>query len=453
MKMQQIQSQILTHQQIQSLQVLQLGTYELFDYIRDLALENPLIDPNEIPPGRENLRETCLPKRINWSEENDWQNRSYHQYAEQEFDPLLLAADDGGLAETLPRVLFRQLENCVVSRETYLATAYLIGCLDENGYLRTLPGELVSDSSFSEESIRKGAALLRSFEPAGVGASDLSDCLVLQLERVGDNGPALEIAAHHLEALARGNLRSIAGALHITVEEVEAAAAVIRDLNPKPGAAFASVNRTHYVSPDVIVEENDGLLCAHLVYGERKWFTINASYVEMLHTAEDEEVRHYLSEKLHEAKDLQRSIEQRRSTLVRCVDEILRYQECFFREGERKIVPLRLQDVAEHLSLHPSTVSRALSGKYLQCAFGLFPLNYFFPTGASQGGDYSISSVSAKAMLKEIIRDEDTTRPLSDRKIAEIMAEHGCEISRRTVAKYRNELGIPGTALRARSKS
>lgn len=448
MEIQQIQSLVLTHQQIQSLQILQFGTYELFEYIRDLALENPLIDPNEMPPGRVDLS-SAMPEKMDWQEEYDWQNRVYHQ-TEQDWDPLLMAADDGGLTETLARVLLRQLSNCSVNQSVFAAAVFLIGCLDEDGYLRTPLTELGRNTAYTEQTLLKAFNLIRSFEPAGVGAKDLSDCLQLQLDRIGYRGPAIEITARYLEMLARGNLRTIAKALEVSLPEIEEAVALIRSLDPRPGAAYPSEQGAYYVRPDIIVDKENGELHARLIYGDREWFSLNASYMDMFHTTEDAEVKQYLGEKLRQARELQHSLEQRRSTLVRCTEEILNCQKRFFLEGESRLVPLRLQDVADHLGLHLSTVSRAINGKYLQCSYGLFPLQFFFPGGASTLADTGISSVSAKALLREIVEQENKKKALSDQKICELMEKRGCSISRRTVAKYRNELGIPGASLRTR---
>lgn len=440
--------QQLSHRQLQGVHILQLNTYELAAHIRDLALENPLIEPQELPLSPPTELPSVRTERQDWLDESDWQNRSYPS-ADRETDPLFFAADDGGLAETLRSFLTRQLPTRSTDSALYDAAVYLIDCLEDDGYLRVPIDELAESSRFSPELLRRAHELIRSLEPSGVGAVDLGDCLCLQLKRIGRGGIAAEIAARHLEAFARGNLRAIAKSLGVSVAEVERAGAVIRSLDPRPGAVFQPPQQqVQFVRPDVIVEEADGVLRARLLHGEQKLFTLNAAYLEMLRSTDDAEVKHYLSEKLRQARELQDGIDQRRTTLLRCTDAILARQERFFREGGA-LAPLRLQEVAQSLSLHVSTVSRALSGKYLQCSFGLFPFKYFFPGSASAGADVPVSSAGAKALLQQFIRDEDAAKPLSDQKLCELLAAHGCAISRRTVAKYRDELGIPSTSRRA----
>ena len=221
---------------------------------------------------------------------------------------------------------------------------------------------------------------------------------------------------------------------------------MIRELDPRPGAVFQSGGDVHYVQPDLIVEEKEGVLTVHSARGERPLFQVSRYYRELLRKSEDKEVQDYLTEKLHQAENVLWAAEQRESTLMRCARVIVARQENFFREGPGALAPLGLAEVAAELELHESTVSRAVREKYLQCARGLYPLSYFFSRRAGAGSKDGPSGRAARALLQRLIGEEDKNAPLSDQQLTLRMAQEGCAVSRRTVAKYREELGVPGAS-------
>lgn len=446
MELQQTQTQKLSQRQLYGVELLRLGTQELDAYVRELAQENPLIEVEEgqtasagPAPGRNELLD-----RLKWLEDNDRQNWFYQQFSDEELDPLARIGTGGGLEETLVSFLTRQLDRLRLDGETRRLVEYLICCLDDDGYLRTSLKELSKGEPLDK--LAGALAVLRTLEPAGVGAENLSQCLVLQLERIGERGPALAIAQNHLDALARRHYRAIALALNVTQDQVEQARLIIRELDPRPGAVFQSGGHVQYIQPDLIVEEKEGRLTVRSARGDRPPFRMSRYYRDLLEKSEDREVRDYLTEKLRQAENVLWAAEQRGSTLLRCAQVIVARQEAFFRSGAGGLVPLGMAEVASELELHESTVSRAVREKYLQCARGLYPLSFFFSRRAGTGGGDGPSGRAARALLRRLIEEEDRSAPLSDQKLALRMAQEGCEVSRRTVAKYREELGFPGAS-------
>ena len=439
--------QRLNQQQLQSVELLQLGTTEIEAYLRELAQENPVIELEDSRPESDRPQDEELLRRLTWLEDNDQQNRYYQHMEQDELDPLAQASGPEGLEETLFRFISRQLYALELDEETAQTVRYLAACLDRDGYLRADLRELAAGLPMPLERLERCVDILRTLEPAGVGAADLSQCLELQLRRIGEKGCALAIVRDHLDALAKRRYRFLAARLSVSLEEVRQAEALIRELDPRPGAIFDQPEQIQYILPDVFVEQAEGQLVARLRGRDRPPFQISGYYRQLLRQSEDREVREYLTGKVRQAEGVLWALEQRDSTLRRCAQVIVDRQAAFFREGPQALVPLRLVDVAAELALHESTISRAVREKYLQCSRGVYPLSYFFSRSISPGEEGSAhGTAAARAMLSQLIRQEDKTRPLSDQKLSEQMAGQGCPISRRTVAKYREELHIPGAS-------
>lgn len=443
MELLQKQIQQLDQRQIQRLEMLQMSALELRDYLQELSQENPVVDLNDPPAPSEDVREDPRLQHLRWLADTDRQNRYYQGLWEYEDDPIARIGVSGGLEETLPQFLSRQLDRLRLDGDAARTVEFLASCLDGDGYLRPPLNELARDSGIPLPLLERGLAVLRTLEPAGVGADSLSQCLALQLERAGVDGPALAIVREYLEPLARCRYRFIADRLGVSVDEVRAALKTIRELDPRPGAVFDQPGQTPYVYPDVFVEEVDGHFTARTRAGERPAFQINGYYKELLANSGQPEVKDYLRKKVQAAQDVLNAIAQRRDTLLRCAQAIVDRQEDFFRRGEQALRPLRMADVADAVGVHESTVSRAVREKYLQCQRGVYPLGYFFSRG---GAGEDMGAAAAKAALRRLIDGEDKAHPLSDQKLCEALAAEGCPISRRTVAKYRDELSIPGAS-------
>lgn len=447
MELLQRQIQHLSQQQLQSVELLQMSAPELEEYLRNLVQENPVVELDDSRPEPERPQDDELLRRLRWLDDNDRQNRYYQHVGEEELDPLARIGTEGGLEETLFRFVSRQLYTMDLDEETAQTVRYLAACLDGDGYLRMSVEELAANLGRSPDDVAQCLEVLRSLEPAGIGAADLSQCLELQLRRIHESGSALDIVRHHLEALAKRHYRTIAAKLSITVEEVQRAERIIRELEPRPGAPFEQPDQVQYILPDVFIEEEDGVLIARLRGGDRPPIQVSGYYRTLLKQSDDREVKEYLTEKLRQAENVLRALEQRDSTLRRCAQCIADWQKDFFMEGPQKLRPMRLSDVANELGLHESTISRAVREKYLQCSRGVYPMSYFFARSATaQTGGAEVGAEAAKALLSRLVDREDKSRPLSDQKLSEAMAELGCPISRRTVAKYREALNIPSAS-------
>lgn len=442
MELSQVQTQQLNHQQLMGLKVLQMGTMELEQYLRELTQENPLVDLEPEAPAPE--KEDELLRYLQWLEDNDHQNFYCNQLSEEELDPLSRVGTDGGLEETLFRFLSRQLYSMDLEEETAETVRYLASCLDERGYLTVSLDELAQSGRIPLSRLERALDILRRLEPAGVGAENLSQCLELQLKRIHEEGPALDIVRHHLEALARRHYAAIASQLSLPIEEVKAAAALIRELDPRPGAVFDRAEQTPYILPDLFVEEKGGRYAARLRRPGRPPFQINGYYRSLLAQSQDPQVADYLRDKLHQAEGVLQAVAQRESTLLRCAQAIVDAQTGFLRQGPQALRPMTMAETAERLELHESTVSRAVRDKYIQCPQGTYPLSYFFSRSATAKKDGSqVGGTAARLMLRRLIDQEDPHSPLSDQKLSGLMTQAGCPISRRTVAKYRGEMNIP----------
>lgn len=430
--------------QLYSAELLRLSTLELESYIRELAQENPLVELEEISSASHTEGEDDRLGRLRWLEDNDRQNWFYQQFTDEELDPLARVGTGGGLEETLVSFLSRQLDRLRLEEERQRLVRYLIYCLDDDGYLRTPLEELASHGAIPLPRLEEARTVLQSLEPAGVGASELSQCLSLQLERIGETGPALIIVREYLEALAEGRDQAIAAELNITPAQVDEARRTIRELDPRPGSVFHRTEQVFYTQPDLAVEEQEGRLTVRSARRNRPPFRMSRYYQKLLEQTEDREVRDYLADKLRQAEDVLWAVEQRGNTILRCAQVVVERQSGFFRLGPEALRPLGMEEVARELGLDESAVSRAVREKYLQCAQGLYPLNWFFSRSAGAGE--GLSGTAAHKLLLRLIDAEDKTEPLSDQQLSEGMAREGCPISRQTVTKYREELGIPSAS-------
>ena len=419
------QEQQLSMRQLHSLRLLQMGRLEIREYLETVAQENPTVEL-ELPHEEEPLTrqaERWL-DRWRWLEENDRQNSYYERPNQEEEDsPMNRIGTDGGLAETLESFLCRQIAGLEVPERQRQLLYYLVGCLEDSGYLTTPPEELAAGAGVPEEELRRSIGILQTLEPAGVGAADLSRCLYLQLRRIGDDGPATQIVLHHLEALARNRYHQIAQTLHISQEEVRRAQQRIRQLDPRPGRQFSPPEPAPMVYPDVFVVEQEGEFVCDDHRRPAPMLHLNRYYQDLYRQTDDPEVKKYLAEKRVQAENVLFALRQRGS-------------------AAQLVQPKT--EAAQALDVHLSTVSRAVKDKYLQCRQGVFPLSYFFSAPAPDGSDVSRRAVLLQ--LRELIDGEDKAHPLSDEKLRCLLEQKGCVLSRRTVAKYREELGIPGTA-------
>lgn len=446
------QTQTLSPQMMQSMEILQMGSQELLEYIQDQVQENPVLEMEEKYGKGDDT--AVLQRKLEWLESTDAQNRYYHQQdtEDDEKDPISNYGTVDEREENLYLYVLSQLEVMDLEPELLPVGRFLVESLNQNGWLDESVEDLAEELGKPVEEVEKALAAVQSLEPAGVGARNLSECLVLQLQRRHEDSElAIRIARDYLDPLSKSRYGLIAKSLGVCQEEVRTACDLIRTLNPRPGGGFAARENLVYINPDLFVvnfPDHFELLTNDYFFPD---LNISGYYCRMLKSTEDNEVKDYLMGKVRQAKWVVHSIEQRRSTLLRCAECILELQEEFFRRGPGHLKPMCLADIAQKVGVHESTVSRTVRDKYLQCASGVYPLSYFFSRSlgapaARPGTEENTSSPDfAKALLKKLIGGEDKHKPLSDQKLCERMAREGCELSRRTVAKYRDELGVPST--------
>ena len=450
------QTQTLSPQMMQSMEILQMGSQELLEYIEEAVQENPVLEPEENSDKQDEF--SVLRRKLEWLESTDPQNRYYHQQdTEEEDSPLKNYGTVEDEDENLYYYVLSQLRVLELEPQVMDAGVFLVESLNQNGWLDEPLEDLAADCGCSLAVMEQALAAVQSLEPAGVGARTLSECLKLQLvRRAPVDELAVRIVENYLDALSKSRYGLIARELKVTAEEVRASCDRIRALNPRPGTGFAARENLTYINPDIIVVSFPDHF--ELLSNDYYFPTLHISgyYTRLMKESDDGQVRDYLTDKMRQAKWMVKAIEQRRSTLMACAECILELQEAFFHKGPGHLVPLSLADVAGRIGVHESTVSRAVKDKYIQCSMGVYPLSYFFSRslGASgAGGEEAASPDAAKALLKKLIAGEDKKKPLSDQKLCELMAAQGCPLSRRTVAKYRDELHIPSTAGRKQYES
>lgn len=436
------QAQTLSPQMIQAMEILQMGTQELQAYVEKSLLENPTLEL-EAEQGQEERPEVL--RRLEWLMTNDRQNRCY--YREDAVDLAELVADTA--EESLCDHLRDQLDMERLPRQLAAAVDCVLSGLNDAGYLEESSEELASRCGQPVELIHQAERIVHTLEPAGVGARTLSECLAQQLERQGETGLALTIAQKYLEDMARNHFHRIAKETGADRVAIQAACDQIRALDPRPGASFAPQEAPEYVIPDLLVTEENGALVVTAGEGIFPVLQVSSYYQQLMRDTDEIQVQTYLADKVKQAQWLVKSIEQRRSTLLSCARVIAARQESFFLHGAY-LNPMTLADVAAELDIHESTVSRAIRNKYLQSKKGVFPLSYFFSRGLPAGDGDSVSSECARAAMKALIDQEDKSHPISDQKLCELLAKQNILLSRRTVAKYRDMMGIPSTSGRKR---
>ncbi len=331
------------------------------------------------------------------------------------------------------------------------AAETVIGNLDENGYLRMTSEELAALAGTTPEVAGRAIALIQSFDPPGIAARDLSECLLLQLRALGLATPLIEgLITEHLEQIGKKRYQELAKAYAVPLDEIREAVSVIEALDPKPGRNLTATT-ANFITPDVYIIKTDSGYQIILNDEGIPKLRINGYYQHLLSRRAEvsKEERQFMEEKLRSAVWLIKSLDQRNKTIYRVTESILSFQRAFFDGGVEDLKPLNLKDVALELNLHESTISRVTSNKYLSCPHGTYSFKFFF-SNAIPGQDGDLSSTTVKEMIRKIISEEDSRNPLSDMKIVDIFKSQNITIARRTIAKYREELKLPPQSQRRR---
>jgi len=446
--LEQSQKLVMTPELRQAIQLLQYSSLELQEFILKEIEENPLLEYEEF----EDIEQ---PQDIfNEIDEIDWKEfiEKYDDISyKEEVDKNLKSTVYENFftsSQSLKDYLLEQLSMVSLGHREYKIGEYIIQNIDGNGYLNSSIYEISEALNVSVEEVELMLGIIQTFEPEGVGARNLKECLLLQIKDKRDT-LINTIIEEYLEDIALNKLSKIAAELHINVEEVQKIADEIKLLEPKPGRSFGGYDKEiKYIIPDATVEKIGGEYVVLLNEITAPRLNINNFYKNLIKNS-DEATRQFLQEKLNSAVWIIKSIEQRKQTLLKVIESIIKFQINFFEKGEGYLKPLTLKEVADDINMHESTISRATNGKYIQTSRGIFELKYFF-TQAIKGNDGMVSSDSVKNLIRNIIEKEDIKRPLSDQQISDELEKMGIIISRRTVAKYREELSIPSSKLRKR---
>ncbi|MGH8101274.1 MAG: RNA polymerase factor sigma-54 [Chthoniobacterales bacterium] len=448
--------QVLAPQLQQSLLILQAPLLELRNLVQQEMETNPVLEELPDPPKSEEENEPEAAADENFKEEFDklakldeeWrdymaQSGSYTARSQEAEDKRQFFFDSIPTQETLQQHLMAQLNQTALSAHDRKTAELIIGNIDDNGFLQTKPEEMALNTGIPKEDFEHMLTLIQSFYPPGVGARDLRECLLIQLKREGrQNSLEHRIVADHMQDLGKRRFPEIARRMGITVEQVQKCANNIAQLDPRPGAIFAAAPQ-NYVLPDVTVEKINGEYQVILNGEQIPHLRISNTYKDIMsRDGNGSEVKDYIREKIRSGKFLIKSIHQRQQTISNIAHQIVKRQREFFERGSSHLKPMTMVQVADAVGVHETTVSRAISGKYMATPQGVFEMKYFFTPGYQTASGDSMSNTSVKEAILDLVRDENGSAPLSDKEIVEILSKRGIPIARRTVAKYRTELNI-----------
>ncbi|WP_066314511.1 RNA polymerase factor sigma-54 [Bacillus sp. FJAT-29814] len=422
----------MTQELSQAIALLQYSAQELTDFLENKALENPLMQIEQV-----NVRPM-----------NPLIDRNRRKYQKAEKDWMdQIAAKPFSVEEQL----ISQLNIKKLPEEQLKVIRRLIQNLDENGYFTGDLKEIAGKLNISEELVEDCLVIIQTLEPAGIGARDLQECLLIQVEyELPDNELAKKIISDHFVPFAEKKWKQIAKELQVSLKEIQDVFDCIQLLNPKPGAMLGR-EEAHYIIPDVIVEQTPEGLTVRMFDDPIPKISFNDQYYKKFKD-QDQQVSKYLQDKVQDYQWILKSIEQRKETLTRVVAKIVEKQPAFFQKGPQGLLPMTMKEIAVELEVHESTVSRAVREKYVQTPVGTFTLKTFFTsTIQTTSEDEATSSSQVKNAISQLVAEEDKAKPLSDQEIVDrLKASEGIVVSRRTIAKYRDQLGIPSSSKRKR---
>ncbi|MGD9200350.1 MAG: RNA polymerase factor sigma-54, partial [Chitinispirillia bacterium] len=449
--------QKLSFQMIQSLKLLQVNTLQLEQLLKTELEMNPVLEANE---ELEEEIEEKPEKDEDLDSEGDLEvgedEIDWEEYLEEGFDLGYSKSEetDPNQEKYEPPAVYHasleenlniQLSEKNIPGKLNLLAQFIIGCLEADGYLRVSIDQIAEFTKTSPFEVEEALNIIWNMEPPGVGARNLQECLVLQLRKLGyHDSLAMKILTEHWELFNKMKIPEIASRLGVSTKQVQDELMIIKKLNPKPGYLL-NPEQPSTIIPDLIVEKINGKFVVTTNDRSVPTLFISKAYADMLKRGSKvkKEVKNYIREKFNGATWLIRSIEQRKSTMLKVMHAIIDQQPEFFEKGPPHLNPLKLQDIADIIEMHISTVSRVTNNKYVQTTHGIFELKYFFTEALGQSSDGSdISTIKIKTRLREIIESENSKKPYSDQKLSELLKSDGFKVARRTVAKYREQLKI-----------
>ena len=456
------QQLIMTPQLQMAIRLLQLSRLELLDTIRQELEENPALEETQESASEEQLLESVDRNTDDRKDEQevrieekirddiDWRNYldEYNTPGRVHFESESREAPqyDAFIArkESLNDHLLWQLLMTSPAETEEQIGSLIVGNLNRDGYLDALLEDIARMSGYAIQEVERVLKLMQSFDPIGVCARDLTECLLIQAAHWKiDNSLVTDIITDHLGNLERKNYKAICRALKISMDDLITAVNIIKGLEPRPGRQFSDDN-PQYITPDIYVYKIDGEFVIHLNDDGMPKLRVNSFYRKTIGTngALAGDAENYIQEKIRSATWLIKSIHQRQKTIYRVMESILAFQRDFFDKGIAHLKPMVLRDVAQDINMHESTISRVTTNKYAYTPQGIFELKYFFNSSIQRSQGDAIASVSVQELIKQIIANEDPRKPFSDDKISKLLKEHKINIARRTVAKYREILNV-----------
>lgn len=453
------QKLILTPSLQQAIKLLPMTTIELAELLNQEMTENPMLEevPTDDPAQEAAATEQADAEKKEEHKDDTWDDQDYEyffgEYLDDGYRPRQpqevkelppienTLSSKGSLADHL----MWQLSLQASSDEVRDIGAAIIGNVDDDGYLVASVNEIAALGEWDVTAVEQALEHVQSFDPVGVAARDLQECLLLQIRHLGLAGSASEaIVRDHLRALQNHKLPEIARALGMEIDEIKEHIEVIRGLDPKPGSRYSPTD-SQYVIPDVYIVKTDDGYKAMLNEDGLPQLRISPVYRRLLDKGGEasDETRAYVKDKFRAALWLLKSVDQRQKTIVKVATSLINFQREFLDHGIEHLRPLVLRDVANDIGMHESTVSRVVNNKYMHTPQGVYELKFFFHSGISSSHGENVSSVTIKQRIKKIVTAEDPRRPLSDSKIMSILQKEGLVLARRTIAKYREELKIP----------
>jgi len=454
------QQQVLAPQLQQSLQILQVPMLELRNLIQQEIETNPTIEIEQTEPTIEDKQR----EHEDFQEEFDrlakldeeWrdymaQSSSYSGRSAEDEERRQFFFDSIVGEQTLQQHLLEQVQSSDLPESDRRLAELIIGNVDDHGFLQASAEEIANNTGMDQSDLQRVLDFVQTFHPVGVGARDLRECLLIQLRRMGkEQSLEYRIVDRHLEDLGKRRFPEVARRLGTTAEQVQRAANFIATLDPKPGQIFTP-DPNNYVLPDVTVEKIGGEWTISLNGDQIPHLRISNTYKDLM--ARDNngsDVKDYIRDKIRSGKFLIKSIHQRQQTISNIAHEIVARQKEFLQFGPSALKPMTMVQIADAVGVHETTVSRAISGKYMSTPHGVFEMKYFFTPGYQTAAGESMSNTSVKGAIADLVKSEDSKNPLSDKEIVEILSKRGIPIARRTVAKYRNELNILPSNMRKR---
>jgi RNA polymerase sigma-54 factor len=451
--------QTLSPQMQQSLQFLQAPAMELQSLVQQEIEINPVLEESNDEPKKEPETDNDeFDKQLEQLRQKDEEWREYFaqgstntpSYNPEAAERRQFLFDSQVEAPHLSDHLLRQLTLSTSNQETLRVGEEIIGNLDDAGFLKVPLVEVAQSARVEYDIAQSALTLIQSFDPVGVAARDLRECLLIQIERLGKSGELEAVmVGQYLSELGRKKYQDIARGLKVPLERVQAAAQFIATLQPRPGSAFSSDDKQNIVQAELAVQKSGDDWVVVMNDDPVPRLRISDTYKDLLvNNGHDPSLREYLKEKIRAGKFLIKCLHQRQQTIFNIATEIVKRQRAFFDEGVAHLKPLTMNQVAEVVGVHETTVSRAIANKYVQTPFGLFDLKYFFTPGYQTATGEVMSNTSVKDAIADLIARESTLKPLSDQEIVKILGERGIPLARRTVAKYRAELGLLPSNLR-----